>query len=348
MKKPRLTDLDRKTIESMLKEGKNIYAIAKALSRPVTTITREIKARAVESDKGAAYRVANRCAFKMQCAKRNICAHCPYDEKRFCKFCRLCNSHCSDYVEQKCERLDNPPFVCNGCPDERKCVLRKRFYIHGAAQRSYETILSESRSGANITEGERLAFDALLHDLTGKGQSVYAAMSNNPDKFSISLKTCYRYINSGLLSNIYKDENYSLVNQMLSDLDKKNIEAALTTLKDYCAFAKMERISSRLFDLHCQIAECAGMERPELFGGKNIEPTTVRLWVDYERAEGILSNPLHQSQRLEQEEIDGSINILLNIPITEEFEIYLAKNHKQIMVTSPTSLANKVKKLLGE
>ena len=147
---------------------------------------------------------------------------------------------------------------------------------------------------------------------------------------------------------IYKDENYSLVNQVLSDLDKKNIEAALTTLKDYCAFAKMEKISSRLFDLHCQIAECAGMERPELFGGKNIEPTTVRLWVDYERAEGILSNPLHQSQRLEQEEIDGSINILLNIPITEEFEIYLAKNHKQIMVTSPTSLANKVKKLLGE
>ena len=147
---------------------------------------------------------------------------------------------------------------------------------------------------------------------------------------------------------IYKDENYSLVNQMLSDLDKKNIEAALTTLKDYCAFAKMEKIGSRLFDLHCQIAECAGMERPELFGGKNIEPTTVRLWVDYERAEGILSNPLHQSQRLEQEEIDGSINILLNIPITEEFEIYLAKNHKQIMVTSPTSLANKVKKLLGE
>jgi hypothetical protein len=74
----------------------------------------------------------------------------------------------------------------------------------------------------------------------------------------------------------------------------------------------------------------------------------VRLWVDYERAEGILNNPLHQSQRLEQEEIDGSINILLNIPITEEFEIYLAKNHKQIMVTSPTSLANKVKKLTGE
>ena len=147
---------------------------------------------------------------------------------------------------------------------------------------------------------------------------------------------------------IYKDEKYSLVNQMLSDLDKKNIEVALATLKDYCAFTKMNKIGSKLFDLHCLIAECAGMQRPELFGGENIEPTHVRLWIDYERAEGILNNPLHPSQRLEQKEIDGSINILLNIPITEEFEIYLAKNNKQIIVNSPTSLANKVKKLVGE
>ena len=147
---------------------------------------------------------------------------------------------------------------------------------------------------------------------------------------------------------IYKDENYSLVNQMLSDLDKKNLESALATLKDYCAFAKMSKIGGKLFDLHCLIAECVGMNRPELFGGENIEPTHVRLWVDYERAEGILSNPLHPSQRLEQEEIDGSVNILLNIPVTEEFEIYLAKNHKQIIVNSPTTLANKVKKLIGE
>jgi predicted DNA-binding transcriptional regulator YafY len=145
---------------------------------------------------------------------------------------------------------------------------------------------------------------------------------------------------------IYKDENYSLVNQMLTEVDKKNLETAIETIRDYCAFVNMEKIADRLFDLHCQIAECADMERPELFGGKNIEPTVVRLWVDYERAEGILRNPLHQSQRLEQEEIDGSVNILLNIPITVEFEAYLVKNHKQIIVSSPSSLANRIKKLV--
>ena len=54
MKKPRLTDSDRLAIETGLRSGKTVYSIAKELSRPVTTVTREIRARAVESDKGAA------------------------------------------------------------------------------------------------------------------------------------------------------------------------------------------------------------------------------------------------------------------------------------------------------
>ena len=200
MKKPRLTGEDRLRIESMLNSGKTVYAIAKALSRPVTTVTREIKARAVESDKGAAYRVTNRCAFKMECERRRVCAHCLYDGNRHCKFCRQCNSHCPAFVEQKCARLDNPPFVCNGCADGRRCVLRKRYYLHGRAQENYETVLSESRTGANVTEDELRAFDALLRDLTAKGQSVHAAMASNPDRFTVSEKTVYRYINAGLLS----------------------------------------------------------------------------------------------------------------------------------------------------
>ena len=200
MKKPRLTDADRLAIETGLKSGKTVYCIAKELSRPVTTVTREIKARAVESDKGAAYRVTNRCAFRMECQRRDICAHCLYDGKRQCRFCRQCNPHCPAFVEQRCGRLERPPFVCNGCAEERRCVLRKRYYLHAKAQESYETILSESRTGANITEGELRMCDGLLRDLTAKGQSIHAAMANNPDRFVFSLKTAYRYVNAGLLS----------------------------------------------------------------------------------------------------------------------------------------------------
>ena len=202
--KPRLTVEDRLAMETGLKAGKSVYAIAKALSRPVTTITREIKTRAVESDKGAAFRLKNRCVMRDSCTRQRVCAQClhvrPGGRAMPCRLCNQCNSHCPEFVEQKCERLEKSPFVCNGCPEEGRCVLRKRFYLHDKAQESYRTILSESRSGANVTEAELLAFDELLHDLTGKGQGVYAATTNNPDKFSVSVKTIYRYINGGLLS----------------------------------------------------------------------------------------------------------------------------------------------------
>ena len=200
MKKPRLTDADRLAIETGLRSGKTACGIAKELSRPVTTVTREIRARAVESDKGAAWRVTNRCAFRMECGRRGVCAHCLYDGRRQCKFCRQCNPHCPAFVEQRYGRLERPPFVCNGCAEERRCVLRKRHCLHAKAQESYETILSESRTGANITEGELRMCDGLLRDLTAKGQSIHAAMANNPDRFVFSLKTAYRYVNAGLLS----------------------------------------------------------------------------------------------------------------------------------------------------
>ena len=169
MKKPRLTDADRLAIETGLRSGKTVYCIAKGLSRPVTTVTREIRARAVESDKGAAYRVTNRCAFRMECGRREVCAHCLYDGRRQCRFCRQCNSHCPAFVEQRCGRLERPPFVCNGCRDERKCVLRKRYYLHAKAQESYETVLSESRTALRVAPAdvrqprERLPCGLLAH-----------------------------------------------------------------------------------------------------------------------------------------------------------------------------------------
>ena len=64
----------------------------------------------------------------MECEKRHVCAHCLYDGKRPCKFCRQCNSHCPAFVEQMCERLGRSPYACNGCTDERKCVLAYNLY----------------------------------------------------------------------------------------------------------------------------------------------------------------------------------------------------------------------------
>ena len=59
--------------------ARTVLAQGIQLSRPVTTITREIRSRAIESDKGAAYRVTNRCAFKIECQRRDIYTNYPSD-----------------------------------------------------------------------------------------------------------------------------------------------------------------------------------------------------------------------------------------------------------------------------
>ena len=169
MKKPRLTAMERLAIETGLDAGKTPYAIAQEIGRPPKTVMREIRGRAVESDKGAVGRVNNRCAHRYECTMRDVCKACYQRRSMQCKFCRQCNSHCQAFVEQRCGRLERPPFVCNGCRDERKCVLRKRYYLHAKAQESYETVLSESRTALRVAPAdvrqprERLPCGLLAH-----------------------------------------------------------------------------------------------------------------------------------------------------------------------------------------
>ena len=68
-------------------------------------IVREIRGRAVESDKGAVGRVNNRCAHRYECTRRDVCKACCQRRSMQCKFCRQCNSHCPAFVEQRCDRL---------------------------------------------------------------------------------------------------------------------------------------------------------------------------------------------------------------------------------------------------
>lgn len=200
-KKSRLTLQERIRIETMLNDECTPYKIAKELGRPPKTIMREIKKRAIKSLKGSVGRINNRCVHRYDCQKRNdACKMCLHARRSMlCRLCRQCNSHCPDYVEQKCEKLESSPFVCNGCGEKNRCPLVKMFYVADDAHENYETILRKSREGANITEDELLAIDKLIYSLTANGQSVHAAVFNNPDVIPVSEKTIYRYIDGGLL-----------------------------------------------------------------------------------------------------------------------------------------------------
>jgi IS30 family transposase len=197
-KNKHLTDIERLQIEQWLKERTSIKQIAKKLGKSKSTISREIRARAVASDKFAAYRIRSRRIKRRGCRRRCLCEDKPDCAKR-CSSCGLCNGLCNDYEEEVCQRLYEPPYICNGCLQESQCVLRKKYYLHKKAHEAYREILVESRSGANITEDELLSLDEFVSPLVVHGQSVHHVVANSPDQFSVSEKSIYRYVGGDLL-----------------------------------------------------------------------------------------------------------------------------------------------------
>ena len=198
-KNKHLTDSERMQIEVCLKERTSIKKIAAKLGKDKSTISREIRTRALPSDKGAPYRIHNRCVKRYDCQASQLCMDRPDCVKR-CSTCKLCNEVCRDYEEETCQKLHEPPYVCNGCLSENRCTLRKKYYLHQKAHEAYREKLVEARTGANITEGELLALDGFVSPLIFNGQSVHHIVANNPDQFNVSEKSIYRYVDGGLLS----------------------------------------------------------------------------------------------------------------------------------------------------
>ena len=196
-KNKHLTDSERLQIEQLLREGVSLKRIAVTLEKSASTISREIRARAIESNKYAPYRIHNRCANLNVCQKMQICSDKPNCTRK-CSRCNYCNAVCEEFEERRCHRLYDPPYVCNGCLEAYQCVLRKKYYLHRNAHEAYREMLVESRSGANITEDELLYLDEWISPLIQRGQSVHHIAVHNADRLIVSEKSIYRYVSGGL------------------------------------------------------------------------------------------------------------------------------------------------------
>ena len=192
---------ERITIENNLYQKATLTEIARTLSRDVSTIRKEIILHRKESFKTNPYRSYNSCVHRSKCPYRGYCERCPSKVKR-CNGCKKCNDYCSHYEEEICEKKDKKPYCCNGCSlCNLSCTLRKYIYTASVAQAEYETTLSKSREGYNITNDELEYLSVTLEDLVkNKGQSVNAAYQNNSDLFNVCPKTIYNYIDAGILS----------------------------------------------------------------------------------------------------------------------------------------------------
>lgn len=196
-----LTLEDRINIKSMLDSNYPIFEIASELSKANSTISREIKKHSKASDKVNYHRVPNRCIYRTNCNKSYLCnKHYSICKKKKCSTCRECNDVCTDYLEEKCLKLNKSPHVCNGCKDQPKCTLFKRFYSPSIAHDEYRSVLIQAREGVNLTEAEHMYIDELFSPLLINGQSIHHIWINNKNNMLRCEKSIYRYVSASLLS----------------------------------------------------------------------------------------------------------------------------------------------------
>lgn len=198
-KSKHLTLDERFTIQHMLDAKSSFKSIARILDRDCTTISKEIRARRFFKKMGSHGRPFNNCSNSFDCEHSNLCDD-PRCKKTSCRFCKLCMNYCPDYKQVFCEKLTKSPYVCNGCEEHQRCTFERSLYKARSADISYRDILSESRSGFNVTEEEIIRLDAYISPLVKRGQSIHHICHNNRDVIMHSEKTIYNLIEANLFS----------------------------------------------------------------------------------------------------------------------------------------------------
>ena len=237
-----LTHSQRQIIEDGLRNRNSFREIGINISKPHSTVAREVFKHRIDSNKGAFGRLTNRCIHRFDCERMNVCKDFTCSKK--CRHCKKCNALCPYFREDVCEKLDSAPYVCNGCLQEHKCVLRKKYYIHDVAEKKYKNLLADSRRGVAINKEEQLEISNILIAGLKQGQSVHHIMVANRDSFTVCQKTVYRYINSGILP--HSKRHHLPVAPYMKPRRKKTVAHKVDTkcrqgrsLVDYKAYREM-------------------------------------------------------------------------------------------------------------
>lgn len=193
---------ERITIEKMLNERFAFKGIGRELGRDCTTISKEVRGHRTFKKSGAYGRPFNDCIHRYDCLESTLCAEDTLCQKRHCKFCTRvqCATLCHRYSKQPCKRLEQSPYVCNGCLTRQGCTLEKSFYSSQYVFSEYKNTLSEARRGICLDTGEAQRLDRLISPLLRQGQSIHHICLHHGDEIMFSEKTIYNYVDLSLFS----------------------------------------------------------------------------------------------------------------------------------------------------
>ena len=197
-----LTLNNRIYIENELSKGTSFKDIAAFLCKDPTTISKEVRAHRLSDwyHKGTFYNAKNFCIHRYHCKKTNACGKILLCGIK-CTSCPTCNQTCKDFEKERCSHLDKAPYVCNGCSKKiNHCTIAHKYrYDARAADRKYRELLSNSRSGINMTKQQLRKKDQLISPLIEQGQSPYQILTNHPE-LDMSVRSMYTYIDKGLFT----------------------------------------------------------------------------------------------------------------------------------------------------
>jgi len=175
----------REKIEFLLKEGFNFTNIGKETGYHRTAISDEIIKHRIMGRQNT-YGVN-----RVFCENEKFC-------NNFTGTC--CTKKCGEFKYKVCEKLNKPPYVCNGCSKRQYCKLQKFFYRAKEAQKYYEEMLSTSREGIRIPEEDIKQINEVITPLIKeKGHTVNMVYINHPDILYFSKTEFYRLIDLGVV-----------------------------------------------------------------------------------------------------------------------------------------------------
>ena len=188
-----LTHEQRVIIEDRLNHGISIRQIAIELEKSPSTILREVR-------NNATYIMSsqNDCTHKLNCHEKHICGDklC----KILCHKCfKGCKNICQNYEKQYCEKISKSPYICNGCHSYYICEYDKNIYKSVEAYKRYKSILTDSRSGFDITLEDLEIVNSLASPLIKNGLSPFHIKQTYADELPVSEATLRRMIDKEVI-----------------------------------------------------------------------------------------------------------------------------------------------------